>query len=107
VKNDGVRAEIERLKTEFNGADESKLRILEGLIEQAAFERIYLKGLNEQAAVTGLVKVHPDNPTIQKQLPVSSEIAKHSATLTNIMDKLIKHLELPDDDDEDGLDDYE
>ena len=102
-----ISAEIERLKVEFKGADESKIRTLEALIEQAAYERIYLRRLNEQAFETGLIKVHPEDPRIQRTLPVSGEIAKHSAALTNIMDKLMKHLEVEDDDEDEGLDDYE
>lgn len=99
-------AEIERLKQEFKNADESKIRVLDGLIEQAAYERLYLKRLNEQAIITGLVKIHPQKPSLQKTLPISGEIAKHSAALTNIMDKLMKHLDVESDDDDDGLDDY-
>lgn len=98
--------EIERLKAEFSGADENKLRVLEGLIEQAAFERIYLQQLNEKAIVTGLVEFHPENAKLQRVLPISQEIARHSAALTNIMDKLIKHLGSGEDEDDDGLDEY-
>ena len=104
--NPELTAEIERLKKEFS-ASESKMNALEALIEQAAYERIYLKRLNEQAIVTGLVKIHPDNPNIQKPLPISGEIAKHSATLTNITDKLMKHLAVEVDDEVDDLGEYE
>ena len=106
VGNAEIAAEMARLKAEFPGADEHKLRALESLIEQAAHERIYLKRLNEQAVITGLVEYHPENVKLQRALPVSNEIAKHSATLTNIMDKLIKHLGVLIDDEDDGLDDY-
>lgn len=99
--------EIARLKKEFSGADENKVNALEALIEQAAYERVYLKRLNEQAIITGLVKIHPDNPSIQKTLSVSGEISKHSATLTNITDKLMKYLAVEPEDDDDGLGDYE
>lgn len=99
--------EIARLKAEFSGADENKIRALDALIEQAAYEKLYLKRLNEKAIITGLVKYHPDNPAIQQTLPVSGEITKHSAALTNIMDKLMKHLGGTVDDDEEGLSDYE
>ncbi|NLZ52390.1 MAG: zinc-binding protein [Thermoanaerobacteraceae bacterium] len=107
MTNQELLAEIERLKAEFVGADENKLRVLEGLIEQAAYERLFLKKLNEQALATGLVEVHPDNPKLQRALPISNAIAKHSAALTNIMDKLMKHLAVPLDDEDDGLDEYE
>ncbi len=100
-------AEINRLKAEFAGADENKLRALEGLIEQAAYERLYLKQLNEQAIATGLIQFHPENAKLQRPLPVSAEIARHSAALTNILDKLCKHLAVGQDDDDDELSEYE
>jgi hypothetical protein len=102
-----LTAEIERLKQEFARADENKIKALDALIEQAAYERLYLKQLNEQALSSGLVQFHPENAKLQRTLPVSSEIAKHSAALTNIMDKLMKHLAVPIDEDDDGLGDYE
>jgi hypothetical protein len=105
--NSELSAEIARLRAEFAGADENKLRVLEGLIEQAAYERLYLKQLNEQAIITGLVQFHPENAKLQRVLPVSQEIARHSAALTHIMDKLMKHLGVPLDDDDEGLSDYE
>jgi heme oxygenase len=101
-----LKTEIARLKKEFVNADESKLKALEGLIEQAAYERLYLKQLNEQALFTGLVEFHPENTKLQRSLPVSQEIARHSAALTNIMDKLIKHLSTGEEDDETGLEEY-
>lgn len=99
--------EIERLKKLFPGADENKFNALDGLIEQAAYERIYLKRLNEQAIVSGLIEFHPENAKLQRTLPISNEIAKHSAALTNIMDKLMKHLAVDVDDEDDGLGEYE
>lgn len=107
MKQSELSNEINRLKKEFSGADENKLNALEALIEQAAFERIYLKKLNEQALISGLVKIHPDNPCLQQILPVSGEITKHSATLTSIMDKLMKYLAIEQEEQDNGLSDYE
>jgi hypothetical protein len=107
VGNAELLAEINRLKSEFKGADENKMSVLEGLIEQAACERIYLKRLNEQAIVSGLIEFHPENAKLQRTLPISGEIAKHSASYTNIMDKLMKHLGVSQEDDDEGLSDYE
>jgi hypothetical protein len=105
--NTELSAEIDRLKQEFAGADENKIHALEGLIEQAAYERIYLKRLNERAIKTGLVQFNPENAKLQRALPISGEIARHSAALTNIMDKLLKHLGTDQEDEDDGLSDYE
>ena len=107
MQNSELSTEIDRLKAEFNNADESKLRALESLIEQAAYERLYLKTLNEQAMQTGLVQFHPENATIQRALPVSGEISRHAASLTNIMFKLCRLLDISDDTEDEGLEDYE
>lgn len=107
MPNEELSAEIERLKATFPGADENRMAALVGLIEQAAYERIYLKRLNEQAIVSGLVQIHPENATLQRTLPVSGEIAKHSAALTNILDKLVKHLGAQMEEEDDVLAEFE
>lgn len=107
MENQELTIEIDRLKRKFDGADENKIEVLNALIEQAAFETLYLRRLNEQAIVTGLVKIHPQNPHKQQTLPISGEIAKHSAALTNIMDKLMKHLSVESDEEGDELGEYE
>lgn len=99
--------EVTRLKAQFEGADENKIEALSSLIDQAAYETIYLRRLNEQAMKTGLVKVHPEDASLQQTLPVSGAIAKHSASLTNILDKLCKHLAPNGYDDDDGLSEFE
>src|SRR5690554_3241253 len=64
-----LQAEIEKLKALFPGAEENKLKALDALIEQAAYERLYLKQLNEQAIASGLVEFHPENAKLQRTLP--------------------------------------
>ena len=104
---DDLILEIARLEKQFADADGKKLEAMRGLIEQAAYERLYLRELNAQALRSGLVKIHPDNPRLQKSLPVSSEITKHSATLTNIIDKLCRHLTASQEDEDDALAEFE
>lgn len=106
VPNQELMDEIARLRATFQGADENKMEALAGMIEQAAYERLYLKRLNKQALLSGLVKMHPENAMLQKSLPVSGEIAKHSAALTNILDKLCKHLAAEQEEEEDELDEF-
>jgi hypothetical protein len=107
VAKSELSAEINRLKAEFAGADENKLRALDALIRQAAYETVYLQRLNEQALASGLVEFHPENAKLQRTLPISGEIAKHSAALTNILDKLCRHLCVTQDAEDDILAEYE
>jgi hypothetical protein len=102
-----ILTEIERLKAKFPGAEPIKIDALSALIEQAAYETVYLRRLNEKAMKTGLVKIHPDYPEKQQTLPISGEIAKHSAALTNILDKLMKHLSTSQEDEDDALAEFE
>ncbi|MFV0400475.1 MAG: hypothetical protein ACK5LX_07630 [Oscillospiraceae bacterium] len=102
-----LQQEIDRIKALFATADANSIQILEALIEQAAHERLYLKKLNAQAAQCGLVKVHPQDSSRQKPLPISAEISRHSATLTNIMDKLMKYLGSGELEEDDGLGEYD
>lgn len=101
-----IQKEIERLKEKFQNADDYKIEALQALLYQAAFETVMLRKLDERAMESGYVKFHPNNPAMQKTLPISNEISKHSAALTNIMDKLMKHLATETDDEDDGLSDY-
>jgi bifunctional N-acetylglucosamine-1-phosphate-uridyltransferase/glucosamine-1-phosphate-acetyltransferase GlmU-like protein len=107
MENSDILKEISRIKSHFTGADPDKLEVLNGMIEQAAYETVFLKQLNEQALESGLVKYHPENTQLQRTLPISGEIAKHTAALTNILDKLARHLIVAGDDDGDELADYE
>ena len=104
---DKVGQEYERLQGLFENADQNKLKALDGLIMECARTKIDLDRLNEIAKNTGLVKVHPDHPELQKALPVANEITKVRASYTNIIDKLCRHLATNLDEDDEGLDDYE
>jgi hypothetical protein len=107
LPNTELSIEIERLKAKFKNADESKLDALNELVGEAAKIAIDLKRLNEIAAISGLVETSPDNPRKQRVLPVSAELARHRASYVNVMDKLMKHLAVEQDEDDDGLGEYE
>ena len=106
-ENQELSAEIDRLKATFPGADENRLASMSGMIEQAAYETLYLRRLNARALESGLVQINPNNPKQQRTLPVSGEIAKHSAALTNILDKLVKHLGTQQEAEDDELSEFE
>ena len=106
MQSPDILAEKERQKALYKGADSDALERLDDLLEQAAVERLILKRLNKTILETGAVKIHPENPERQQALPVSQEVARHAASLSNIKDKLEKHLGIPVDDEDDGLGDY-
>lgn len=103
-----VRQEYERIKKLFEGVDEKQLELLEGPIWEFARLRVELDQLNNIIKETGHVKVHPENPLKQKELPASKVVVKvranylnYGAKLSSILGKNVL------DDGENDLGDYE
>lgn len=99
--------EYERIKALFDGVDENQLALVEGAIWEAARLRGELDRLNEIVRQTGLVKVHPDNPGMQKELPVSRLIVKVRANYLNYIAKLSGVLGKSIDDEDDDMKEFE
>ena len=102
-----VLKEYERIKALFDGADESQLNLIDGAIWEAARIRVELNTLHEIVKESGLIKVHPQNPALQKELPVSKLIVKARANYLNYISKLSNLLGKNIDDEDDDLSDYE
>ncbi len=107
LQDSEMLAEKQRLTERFSGADENQLQVMDALIEQAALETVLLRRLNQTALETGLVRINQKNPMQQTSLPVSKAIATHSAALTNILDKLCRRLCVEQEDEDEGLGEYE
>lgn len=104
---DPEEAEYNRLKELFADCDASMLALLDGMLWEAARLRVELNTLHLEGKKSGLVKMNPQNPALQKETPVSKVLPKVRANYANICFKLAKVLGKKDDDDDSGLDDYE
>lgn len=102
-----VKKEYERIKALFNGCDELQLQLLDGAFWECARLRVELDDLHDLISKTGLLKIHPQNPTMQKELPVSKLIVKARANYLNYISKLSNALGKTVDEEEDDLNDYE
>lgn len=102
-----VRQEYERIKALFAGVDEKQLSLVDGAIWEAARLRVELNRLHEIVSQTGLIKLQPNNPAMQKELPISRMIVKVRANYLNYIAKLSNILGRNINDDDDGLGDYE
>jgi hypothetical protein len=102
-----VEEEYTRIKDLFEGTDEKQLSLLDGTIWEAARLRVELDRLNDIVKITGLVKIHKDNPTMQKELPISRLITKVRANYLNYVAKLSNILGKNIDEEDDDLTDYE
>jgi hypothetical protein len=60
----------------------------EGLIQKAAYLHSLCYELEEVINKSGAIKVHPDHPDIQKQVPAVKEYARLSESYANIVNKL-------------------
>lgn len=102
-----VDTEYQRIKSLFAGVDEKQISLVDGNILEAARLRVELNKLNEIVKVTGLVKVHPNNPSIQKELPVSKMITKIRANYLSYISRLSALLGKNVDDEENDLEEFE
>ena len=103
-----VEKEYLRIKSLFNECDEQQLSLLEGTFWECARLRVELDKLHEIVKETGLIKVHPNNSSLQKELPVAKLIVKARANYLNYVSKLSSILgKNINDNDDDDLDEFE
>lgn len=102
-----VKEEYERIKKLFDGVDEKQLSLVDGVIVEAARTKVELDKLHEIVKETGLMQVHPNNPSLQKELPVSKMIVKVRANYLSYISKLSQVLGTTIDDDDEDLSGYE
>jgi hypothetical protein len=69
--------ELTKLTNIFSTVDESKTQLVQGLIQDAAFLFAENFVLKQQIAETGMVKIHPLHPDIQKPIPTAQQYLKN------------------------------
>lgn len=107
TKKDQYKAEFENLHEVFKEIDDKQRKLVNGLINDAAFlfaENWELKLLLEE---TGSVKVHPTNKTLQKPVIAAKEYRQNLNSYTSVIKTLNSILTVKDDDDDDDLSEYE
>jgi len=102
-----IDQEYTRIKALFAGADEKQLALLDGEIMEAARLRIELDDMHKVVSKSGLIKINPDNPQRQKELPICRLLPKVRANYTNIIFKLSKALGVNVDEEDLGMGEYE
>ena len=102
-----IEKEYERIKELFSDGDEKQLQLIDGAIWECARLRVELNDLHDIIKKTGLIKVNPKDPSMQKELPVSKLIVKARANYLNYIAKLSNMLGVNVDGEDDELSDYE
>lgn len=106
-RSEQIRQEIERLKGLFSEVNEKKRELAAGLIEQAAFLYVDNKALEYAMASTGTVKIHPEDPTLQKATEAGKQYLKNANTYAVTIKTLNGILSKDALEEDDGFDDFE
>lgn len=106
-KKEAYTKELNKLNEIFSDVEESDKKLVEGLIQDAAFlyaENYELKQILEK---TGMIKINPDNLSQQKPLPIAKEYRQNLNSYSIVIKSLSSVLQKKIDDEDDDMDDYE
>ena len=76
-KCDVYQKELDKLAKIFADVDPPKAQLVQGLIEDAAFLLSENYILRESISKTGMVKIHPEHPDIQKPTEAAKQYLKN------------------------------
>lgn len=88
MKSEQIKKERDKLLEIFKDCDESQQKLIEGLIEQAAYLYVENKHLQQLLETTGMVRVHPTRPEIQKIAPAAKEYRQNASAYSVIIKTL-------------------
>jgi regulator of replication initiation timing len=69
--------ELAKLQEIFKEVEPSKTKLVEGLIEDAAFLKAENYALRQFISETGMIKVHPKHPDLQKPIEAAKQYLKN------------------------------
>jgi regulator of replication initiation timing len=69
--------ELKKLTEIFADVEETKRKLVEGLIEDAAFLKAENNVLKQSITETGMVKIHPEHPEMQKSVETAKQYLKN------------------------------
>lgn len=104
LKDTDFQKEQEKLHDLFKDIDPAKATLVEGLIEDAAFLRIQNAKLKTQMVETGMVKIHPQYPEIQKPVEAAKQYLRNVNSYAVIIKTLNAVLQKSPPDEEDEFD---
>lgn len=105
-KGDIYQKELHKLTKIFEIVDEDKRKLVEGLIEDAAFLKAENYMLREVLAETGMIRIHPKNPNLQKATETGKQYLKNLNTYSVVIKTLNSILNKGAIEDDDDLDEF-
>ncbi|SFB62645.1 hypothetical protein SAMN05216312_12233 [Cohnella sp. OV330] len=106
-KSEVLRREREKLDEIFADVDPSKKKLVEGLLDDAAFLRAEQMALRRTLDITGMVKIHPTKPTLQQPVEAARQYLKNANSYAVIIKTLNSVLSKNTNDDLDDMSEYE
>jgi hypothetical protein len=106
-KSEVYQQELAKLTEIFEDVDVAKRKLVEGLLEDAAFLKAENHILKEAISKTGMVKIHPDHPDIQKPIETAKQFLKNINSYTVVIKTLNGVLNKSIIEDEDELEEFE
>lgn len=103
IESGNHEQELKRWRDLFANTPEETQEAVDGLIQKAAYLHGLCCELQEVINLSGVIKVHPTNPGIQKQVPAVKEYARLAESYANIVNKLngILSRNAPEEEDDD------
>ncbi|MBO7747365.1 hypothetical protein I8J29_24575 [Paenibacillus sp. MWE-103] len=106
-KNEVYSQERDKLLEIFADVDPSKSKLVSGLIDDAAFLSAENHVLRKALEITGMVKIHPKNPDLQKPVEAARQYLKNINSYAVIIKTLNGVLSKNETQDDDELEDFE
>lgn len=72
-KTDVYQQELKKITEIFKDVDKQQREIAEGLIQETAYLKSELWEMRQVLDKTGMIKIHPNDPSKQKALPIANE----------------------------------
>jgi regulator of replication initiation timing len=107
TKQDVYQKELAKLTEIFKDVEPSKRQLVEGLIEDTAFLYAESHDLRQSLGLTGMVKVHPQHPDIQKAVESARQYLKNVNSYAVIIKTLNGVLSKNMLEEDDELDEFE
>jgi hypothetical protein len=106
TKKEAYEKELNKLNEIFNDVEESDKKLVEGLIQDAAFlyaENYVIKQVLEE---TGMIRINPKNMNQQKPLPIAKEYRQNLNSYSIVIKSLSSVLQKKIDDDDDDMNEF-
>lgn len=108
MTKDGIyEKELNKLNQIFADVEESKRKLVEGLILDAAFLKSENFELKETLKKTGMIKINPKDSSLQKKVLAAEQYLKNVNTYATVIKSLNSVLDAKIEDDDDDLEEYE